>query len=357
MIRIGAGIALFGAVALAFGIWTFRHYSMKKASTRHLELQSDIKKVDSTMTQGIEGIDMEFKNTIEEIQKQKNLISTKIEKETNSVIDELKLKSSKANNALEELKKQSDEASNVVSNEVNKLQEFTKKGISKLSYPLPNELRPIGLSITVNSDGIKKYLPELQQINKIDDSTLKRYREQKRSLTTGLGYANVSDEIMNMFEGKTITVIIDSGPLHAQNREFLWRFDAKISLKDNMTSSLHYRVDYAQEEPDNLDLQLSQIKKSEQSSLLRFYGGLSSALELCNKKVWIYIALDGTELEIPIISINRLSFKDNNSKDYSIIITGIETLYHEIPALPKANIPARTMGSTYVVGQINCLSF
>lgn len=343
IIRIAAGITLIGSVLVAFGIWTLTHYSGKKNSTQHLETQTGLQKVDSSITKGIEGIDKEFQNTIQEIQNQKKILSTKIEKETNLVIDELKLKSDDANKALEGLKKQSDEAS---------------KDISKLSFPLPNKLIPSQLTIVVNSDGIKKFLPELRKLApKVDESMIEKYGIENIDPTVGLGYGFVSDEVMNVFDGKIITInvnILDNSVIKKMKRKFMWYFDVKVSLKNKEGSFLSFEQKYAKGTED-LVLQLYQINNSELRNNIKSFGGISSALELCDKKVWISISLDGRGVEIPIYSLSRLSFKDNNSKDYEILITGTEVRQFEVPSV--GNKPAQTFDSTYMTGIINCLSF
>lgn len=237
-----------------------------------------------------------------------------------------------------------------------------EQGLSKLSFPFPNELIPVESGITVKSEAFTEFLPELLEIMPRKD---RAYYEKHGVIpvsSTSLTYGRSSDELMKMFDGKTISIRVvrwedDNGVTDRKNMEFVWEFYIKISLKNNQKQNFSYQQDLRQDDPDNLHLRFHQINKSNPSDILKSFGGILSAEEMCDKKVWMFIALDGTLMETPIYSIDELEFKDNNSKDYKITITGTETFYDTIPKSPFTNRPAFIHSTTYTVGKINCLSF
>lgn len=246
-----------------------------------------------------------------------------------------------------------------------------EKDLNELSYPFPSELIPIDMEIVLHSDGFNELLPELLEIAKIDSSKFDKGRKYGSS-TTGLGYGFVSNDVMKTFDGKSITLIVDGtddGPMNAGTKGFVWQFKTDILLREKQEHHLSFRVNYSSEEPYELFLRLRISDKSEQLGTIRVFKGISSALELCDRKVWIHIYLDDTGVKIPVYTIKSLSFRDNHSNDYKVDIEGTETYQRKMdyskllestddPMIKSSISRLPSIDErTFMIGQIKCLSF
>jgi len=247
------------------------------------------------------------------------------------------------------------------------------KSSKKLSLPLPNELKVIGLSFIIQSEGLKKFLPEIRNtlLHK-DKKGVWFHSDSEMGMQLRDGQYN--KELQNIFDEKRLVIKLSMGDEmyfgeNAYKSNFGWSFETKMSLKNNNSNFFYYFNKLKKEEYFRLSLRNASLGKPEQSSGISIANGLSSAADLCDKKVWIFIVAGGngtsngdTEFRAPIISISNLTVRDNNNKDYEIEIDGFKTydLYWDDSFMKRASqnenfenpIPV-----TYVSGIFKCKSF
>ena len=230
------------------------------------------------------------------------------------------------------------------------------KSSEKLSLPLPNELKIIGLTLTFQSEGLKKFLPELR--NKL--------RQKKKTGVwmhsgTEIGFqlhdGQYNAELQNLFDEKRLVIQLSMGD------DIYWGFHTKMSLNNN--SSFSYNIIKSNsKEYFSLNLRNESLGKPHQLSEIRVFNGLSSAKDLCDKKVYIFIVAGGIgtsngdqEFRPPIVSINQLTLRDNNNKYYDVKITGFKTKHDDILAKKFSGYDKPYFDTTYITGIFKCKSF
>jgi len=243
------------------------------------------------------------------------------------------------------------------------------KSSKKLALPLPNELKVTGLSLTFKSEGLKKFLPELRKklgLKNKEGVWMLSGSEIGFQLHDGL----YSKEFQDLFDEKRLVINLNMADdiylreSHYKNTDLHWNFHTKMSL-NNKNSSFSYNVIKSSgEEYFNLSLRNASLGRPEQLSQIRVFNGLSSAADLCDKKVWIFIVVggngsgnSGTEFRAPLVSINRLTLRDNNNKDYEVEIKGFRTYKDDVMVKKFPEHDKSNFEYTYISGIFKCKSF
>jgi len=149
-------IAMIGLIVGAAGVFVFRHYSGLKTK------------------QSFSKIDSEFKNTITEIQTQKDIIKQKIQDETNSIITELKESSKDASDAINNLKDESIKATSIISEQVETYGNLIN--FNNISFHLNAEIDDLRLQIIEDYNkrrSKRDFILRVQFHQKINDEELR----------------------------------------------------------------------------------------------------------------------------------------------------------------------------------------
>lgn len=374
MITISIYLIFIGLIITAIGGLIYNYKSTESTNTSFKTAEEQRNELTNKMNQ-------EFQTASKEMQMHKESLNAKVEKEAMTIITELKEKSLKANQALDNLKNQSENASMKISQEVNNLQETTEKHLTKLSYPLPNKLFIENLQIIIEPEVFEKFLPEIRKnlntfpvsISPTKENNLPAGQlppKEELIYSYQLQPNKYNKELQNIFEGKLFKINFIMG----DDLSYLYddfnknimsaHFETILSL-ENYNSTLHYKIDYTKGGKESFVLNLfNSGSDKNQSNSLKFINGVFSAKELCNKKVWIFINIDNNlNLRAPNVSVNHLSLKDNNSKDYKIEVLGFKSFdnNHRRDFLkthyPNSSFPDSFFIETYISGLFKCESF
>ncbi|MFD1064260.1 hypothetical protein ACFQ1Q_13470 [Winogradskyella litorisediminis] len=264
--------------------------------------------------------------------------------------------------SLDNLKSESTKASTKISKDVLELKELTKKELLRLKYPIPSELFLTGLIIKLKASTFQEFLPEIRSQFKVDErkpKDIKKFSAHEHQLQ----YGKYNLALQNLFDNKKIQLGLSLGDNPYKIEEshkavFFWNYSDVLSLENDI-SHFHYRIENTGNKEQSFRLFVNTKDSNGKPKLgnLRIFNGLSSALDLCNKKVWLTLDIgQNIDLRPPNTTIQFISFRDNNSKDYEIEISEQKTvkLNYLKDKFPNQDFPDVYM--TYIGGIIKCRS-
>ncbi|WP_421806087.1 hypothetical protein [Flagellimonas sp.] len=365
MITLSIFLIFIGLIITAVGGFIFNTYSEKNTNASFNEAKGERKEISSKL-------DIEFENAKQVITKHRESLESKLENETNTIIDELNIKSKEANLALENLKNQSNIASKAISEEIVDLKLQTEKELERLSYPIPSSLYPTSISINIKPEGFNEAIEEIRTKYGTHDLNAEHLGKDKFAKK---GMDLKSDDFdLGLFDNinnKTLTVGMQFGDENGTfggNKGIYWRFQKQVQL-NNQDVHIQYIIDNRKEEREYFNLIIGNNTYSiPQSGRLRLFSGISSAKDLCGQKVYLKIQFDQNQLLMPpIVTFNHLLFKDNYSREYMIEIDGVKTIRHDLSKAREEQKKIKGMATivsrlpkywddTYVVGTLKCIS-
>ncbi|GAA4811279.1 hypothetical protein [Litoribaculum gwangyangense] len=272
-------------------------------------------------------------------------------------------------------------------NTIDKNDSISLKKIQALSQPLPIELKMKFLKINIEKKGFIDFIPEINELYKtaqvvnsfsddINNPGASEFTFQFMSKWYSEKY--YSKEFRDFFDNLSIYIGITVGDnlldeqTEKQKPYLYWKYNTKLDLTNPESQhTVNYRIDYNNNNSESLILSIPQedsefLIKSD----INFDNSISSALELCGKKVSIYITLIGnrkTLLTSPVLTFENFTIEDNLHRQYDIEFVKVSDYYGKESISKLQENALKTYGRTlnidvknhqiYLEGIFTCKSF
>ncbi len=298
-------------------------------------------------------LDVEFEKASEELHEHKNELNEKVENEANKIIEELRLKASEVGKSMVKLKEEVNDANK----EINSLKLLSEQKFLELSYPLPTSFTATSIITNFETDIVSDQLNAIREKFKTVNPDEVNYDRVHGDIDR----ENLDETLIESIRQSSLSMNLqlgdENGPFYKNSKNIIWLFETKLDL-DNNNTLFQYDFNKIPNPNEEIKLIINDNDGVIANSRLRTISGISSAKEICGKKVFISLSITGAlKLGIPKVIISQLLFRDEYNREYMVEFEGVQFVkFNDSATINKASNKSMDVGQYFLVGKLKCLS-